>query len=148
MPTILVIDDDRDLRETLKEALERAGYLVGAAADGRAGLKLLREHPVDLVITDIFMPEMDGIETILTMRALRPGLQIIAMSGGGSFDGLEFLQAAHQLGAFCAIPKPFDFRSLLGVVQAALEKPAPVRRAGTTTDASGASKGPAGAAAP
>jgi CheY-like chemotaxis protein len=84
MPSILLIDDDDTMRLTLCRSLERAGYETHATGNGRAALKCLREAPVDLILTDILMPEMEGIELILSLRRSHPALPIIAMSGGGS----------------------------------------------------------------
>ena len=120
MPLILVIDDDDDVRETVCELLEVAGYDVVAAPNGRVGLKMLSERGADVVITDIFMPEMEGIETIMTLRASRPGVPIIAMSGGGKWDTVQSLKTAHHLGAMETLPKPITFDSLMRAVDAAL----------------------------
>lgn len=119
MATILVIDDDAGIRRLAALTLSRAGHAVIEAGDGLAGLRLLREKRPDVVLVDIFMPEMDGIEFIREMaeRPDRPG--IIAMSGGSSFAGLEFLDYARRLGADAALPKPLEKSRLLGVVEEA-----------------------------
>src|SRR5437867_13412007 len=117
---VLVIDDNVEICRLLEETLAPAGYDVLVAADGEAGIRLHRERPADLVITDIFMPEKDGIETILELRRDYPGIRIIAISGGGALRNLSYLAAAEQLGAFRTIPKPFDCDEVLETVRAVL----------------------------
>ena len=129
MPTVLVIDDDDDVRNTVRELLELKGVDVAVASNGRVGLKVLREANVDAVITDIYMPEMEGIETIRTFRAMRPAIPIIAMSGGGASEQLDSLRWAQQLGAFRALAKPMDLAALMDAVQAALAKASAVATA-------------------
>jgi DNA-binding response OmpR family regulator len=122
MPHVVVIDDNSDLLAILREALELAGYTVDVAPDGRAGLALLRARRPDLVITDIFMPELDGIETILEIRRDFPGLPIIAMSGGGTLGNMSYLPAAGQLGAVHTLSKPFDCAELVATVRELLAR--------------------------
>ena len=107
MAHILVIDDDDLLRGTLKEELERDGYSVTAASDGRNGLASLRADPPDLVITDIFMPDSDGIELIREIRKGWPSLGIIAISGSTPDRAVDFLGVAGQLGVNQVLRKPF-----------------------------------------
>jgi YesN/AraC family two-component response regulator len=90
------------------------------AGNGTAATQLLRQQAVDLVITDIFMPEKEGIETILELRTRWPDLKIIAISGGGGQHGVDYLAAAEQLGAIRSMGKPFRREELLAVVRAAL----------------------------
>jgi DNA-binding NtrC family response regulator len=117
---ILIIDDEREIREMLRDMLRTQGYEVMTAADGHAGTRLQRQHPADLVITDIFMPEKEGIETILDLQTASPGLKIIAISGGGGDYNVDYLAAARQLGAIRSISKPFDLDDLLATVRDAL----------------------------
>ncbi len=118
---ILVIDDERMMRTTITRILQRAHYDIVTANDGADGLaRFRREHP-DLVITDIIMPEREGIETIRQMLRERPGTKILAMSGGGRMGDVDFLTMAHQLGASDVIRKPFDPRELLDRVRLCLE---------------------------
>ncbi len=117
---ILVIDDDDDLRETLAEFLTLEGYRVTAASNGRVGLALLREQGADLVITDLFMPEQEGIETILEVRRTRPEIPIVAMSGGGVLQDLHLLAAARYHGAVRSLPKPLDLYQMADVVRSLL----------------------------
>ena len=83
MASILIIDDEEDIRDALQMVLERAGYEVRVASNGNEAIEMQREEPAQLVITDIIMPEKDGVNTIKEMRQESPGLRIIAMSGGG-----------------------------------------------------------------
>lgn len=124
MAHILVIDDDDSLRGVLVKFLERNGHLVSQAADGREGLNHLRHNPTDLVITDIFMPETDGLEVIMKMKRDRQGVQnripVIAMSGGihtKDARHLCFLKQAGLFGADRVFPKPLDFSAMIHAVQ-------------------------------
>lgn len=120
MARITLVDDDEQVRAVLGLALRESGHDVLEARDGRDALKLLRAGPADLLITDIFLPERDGIELIMTMRREQPELKIIAMSGGGVFRQVEPLQTAEALGAFATLEKPVNVNWLLGVVEKAL----------------------------
>lgn len=121
MTRILVIDDDDDIRCLLRDVLEDEGYDVIVAQDGRRGSDLWRGEEVDLVITDIFMPEKDGIETISELRQLHPDVRIVAISGGGRLDAANYLESAELLGAVSTLPKPFGRNDLLREVREALE---------------------------
>ena len=120
MPRILVIDDDQPLRETLARVLAGAGYETDQAADGNAGLAACARHRPDLVITDIIMPDREGIETILELRRRSPDLPVIAMSGG-SVGHRDYLTAATQLGAVRGLAKPFLPQDLLDAVRDVLD---------------------------
>src|ERR1700730_8470490 len=110
---ILVIDDDHLVRYALSKILLSAGYEVVTASDGRRGMVVLRaEHP-DVVITDIIMPEQEGIDTIIQIRRERPGVKIIAISGGGRIRNIDFLEMAQSLGADEVLAKPFEAEELL-----------------------------------
>jgi CheY-like chemotaxis protein len=121
MYRILLIDDDADARHILRLILERAGYLVVEAPDGRQGLQRYRDHPADLVITDILMPEQEGLETIRTLRQLDPAVKIVAISGASGT--LDFLEVAEKLGAQRMLRKPVDRQALLAAVEALLPEP-------------------------
>lgn len=111
---ILVIDDEHLVRYTLARILRSKGYEVMTAADGVRGMAVFRSAAPDLVITDIIMPEQEGIETIRQMRSERPNAKIIAISGHiGNFDVLAI---ARKLGADDVIRKPFDAAELLSRV--------------------------------
>ncbi|MEZ4387388.1 MAG: response regulator [Candidatus Krumholzibacteriia bacterium] len=116
MATILVIDDDQEVREFLVTVLERAGHEVSAASNGRDGVAMFREKPVQVVITDIIMPEKDGIETILDLRRAHPDLKVIAISGGGRTTPENYLHSARLLGADRAMRKPFKNEEILRAV--------------------------------
>lgn len=128
MHRIVVIDDDQDVREVMSAVLESAGYDVASARDGARGLALLREHAADLVITDIFMPEAEGLETIRQMRREFPQVAIIAMSGGGDLlEPRSYLQLAHQFGARLTLTKPFRGAALLRAVHDLLHPESPAQ---------------------
>jgi CheY-like chemotaxis protein len=120
MARILVIDDEEQIRQVLCRALALRGHEVVEASDGKEALRLQRTAPVKLVITDILMPEKDGIEVIRALRDEAPGLRIIAMSGGGRFRQTEALHIAKPLGAFATLRKPFELDAMLAVVDQAL----------------------------
>ena len=114
---ILVIDDDDQMRVLLRQVMEWAGHEVVAAADGRAGMLMQRQHGADLVITDLIMPEQEGLETITALRRDYPGLKIIAISGGGRIGPEAYLPAARELGADRVFSKPFDVQELAETVR-------------------------------
>ena len=118
MLRVLVIDDNQDMRDVIGVILEGAGYAVELAADGEAGLRSQRKQPFDIVITDIFMPNQDGIETIARLRNEYPALKLVAMSGGGSrTKGEGYLFTAREIGAHAVLAKPFDQEELLKAVR-------------------------------
>jgi len=117
MPLILVIDDDEQMRRMIRTMLERAGYDVLEAADGRIGMKLFRQAPTDLVITDIVMPEMEGLETIMALKRESPPVKIIAISGGARMQPGDYLIVAKELGAHRTLTKPFRRHALLEAVK-------------------------------
>ncbi len=120
MATILLIDDEAQVRATMRRVLERHGYAVADAANGREALKAMTDASFDLVITDINMPEMDGIEVIMALTERRPGLPIIAISGGGRLPKDLLLSSADMLGAVTTLAKPFDVPDLIEAVERAL----------------------------
>jgi len=117
MPLILIIDDDNKVRGMLRQTLERAGYDVLDAPDGKEGINLYRKDPVDLVITDLIMPEKEGIETIIELKRDFPDVKIVAISGGGQIDSEEYLHMAEKLGAQRTFTKPFELKELLEAVR-------------------------------
>jgi CheY-like chemotaxis protein len=121
--SILIIDDDTAVSRTLSLILSRAGYEVSTAASGRKGLELLTTGAFDLVLTDIIMPELDGIEAIRKIRTDHSGLRVIAMSGGGQIDKADFLHMAEALGADRVIEKPVRSEKLLELVDAVMANP-------------------------
>jgi DNA-binding response OmpR family regulator len=118
--TILVIDDDPLARELIARALRREGHEPLLAPDGRRGLALFRDAAPDLVITDIIMPDTEGIETIREMRGLRPDAKIIAISGGGLLPRGDLLSLAAKFGASEIMAKPFEPAELLAQISRCL----------------------------
>jgi DNA-binding response OmpR family regulator len=112
MAEILVIDDDEIFCDVLITALTHAGHQVRSACDGVAGLRSFRERPADLVITDIVMPEKEGLDTIRELRRDAPQLRIIAMSGGLAHDPKLYLHMAEKFGASAVLAKPFALADL------------------------------------
>ena len=124
MASILLIDDDPQIVALLTEVLAHHGHDVITAADGRTGLRLAAEHHPDLLITDIFLPEIDGLEVIWRLRD-KPGLKMIALSGGGRLGDLGFLTHARLFGAIQTMAKPLDLDALVRLVDELLgESPA------------------------
>jgi DNA-binding NtrC family response regulator len=117
---ILIVDDDEGIRRTLQALLRRAGYEVMQASDGTEAVRLWRDHGGDLVITDLHMPEKDGIQTIVELLSHSPGIRIIAMSGGGQTKRLDLLGNASLLGAVLTIEKPFTIAEMMTLVTRAL----------------------------
>jgi CheY-like chemotaxis protein len=119
MPRILVIDDEAAVRKVIVRMLTGAGHEVSAAPDGPAALRLWREAGADLVLTDVHMPEMSGIEVIRELRTEAPALPVIAMSGSGTSRDLELLRSAQLLGAVAVLGKPFSWDELMAAIASA-----------------------------
>ncbi len=117
MKRVLVIDDDWQMREMMHQVLARAGYEVAEAPNGEVGMNIHRQDPVDLVITDLIMPEKEGIETIRELRRDYPKLKIIAISGGGRAGADGYLSVAKTIGADRTMSKPFDLKKILDTVE-------------------------------
>lgn len=109
---VLLIDDEQMVRKIVRKMLERAGHEVTEVENGRLGLEQLGKGSFDLVITDIIMPEMEGVETVMSVREQHPSLKIIAMSGGGRTGNMDFLATAQKLGAAAILNKPFTLAAL------------------------------------
>jgi CheY-like chemotaxis protein len=124
MARVLLIDDEELVRATLRYALERAGHAVTEAANGREGIKALDRGGIDLVITDIVMPEMEGIETIRAAKKAHPEVKIVAISGAAS-AAVDFLELAGRLGADEVLRKPFSADALIGAVERSLARAHP-----------------------
>lgn len=126
MGSILVIDDEEDIRDALQMILKSAGYDVKVASNGYEAIDFQRREPADVIITDIIMPEKDGISTIKEIRQEFPGTRIIAISGGGGIDPAAYqpeaitttayLVAANQAGADRVFTKPFELKELIQAV--------------------------------
>lgn len=114
MARILIADDDVDLCEMLRLVLQKAGYEVDVAADGEQAIRAYERHPADVLITDLFMPGRDGLETVQFFRGRHPALRIIAISGGGySGQKTDHLAVARAAGADLSFRKPFEVATLL-----------------------------------
>lgn len=121
---ILLIDDDEGVRLSVGEILKRAGFSVQSATDGRKGLGMLRQGDFDLLITDLLMPEGDGLEAIMAMRRDRTATKILVISGCAQTLGGEYLKIAKHLGAGGILSKPFTRSELLAAVAKLLDVPA------------------------
>ena len=122
MARILIIDDDEQVLDMLYESLTREGYDVLRAPNGEQGLRLYRQEPVDLIITDIIMPEKEGIETIIELRKDFPDVKIIAMSGGGRIVTKDYLHLAKIFGVQRTFKKPVAREQLLDAIKALLKE--------------------------
>lgn len=120
MALILLIDDDAPTRQPLRRALELAGHAVIEAANGEEGLRLFQAKRPDAVVTDILMPEREGIETIMALRKATPPPAIVAISGGGRMGRIEVLDVARKFGADAALAKPVRPKELVNAVAQAL----------------------------
>ena len=117
MARILIIDDDVKFLKMLRQMLERAGHEVVEAPNGEVGVKLFREERTELIITDIFMPEKEGIEIIRELKREFPTVKIIAISGGGRKGNFHYLETAEALGADRSFTKPFERQEMLDAIQ-------------------------------
>lgn len=113
---ILVIDDEPAIRDVLRRMLERAGHEVLVAANGNVGLDLFRRQGADLVVTDVIMPEREGVETMREIKRIDPRAKVIVISGGGSIGADDFLHLAERLGADRTLAKPIDRAALMAAV--------------------------------
>jgi CheY-like chemotaxis protein len=125
MASILLIDDDEALRNVTAEILIQAGYTVDDAPDGNSGLKIYRPGYHDLIITDIAMPDMDGLELISLLSHVAPKPRIIAISGDSHFSESVYLPTARQFGVQATISKPIRAELLLSTIEKVLAGPAP-----------------------
>ena len=141
MANILIVDDDPAVQLTIRLLLERAGHHVTAAGDGRKGLALFEDNRFDLLFLDIFMPGMDGLETMRHVRMLQPTIPIVVISGRSitpdAYSEPDFLKMATKLGAVASLQKPFRAGALLAAIDRCLTSApsssasAPERDAGT-----------------
>jgi CheY-like chemotaxis protein len=120
MARVLIIDDDETIRSVFSRFLTGKGFEVVVAADGRQGLRSLEEQSVDLVITDIMMPETDGLEVVMAIRGKEPSIPVIAISGGMHAMPMDFLPMAKKFGAKEVLYKPVELDDLLSAVERAL----------------------------
>jgi CheY-like chemotaxis protein len=122
MGRVLVIDDEPQIRSMLRMMLERAGHEVEEAPDGIEGIRLYRNNPADLIISDLIMPNKDGIGMIIELKKEFPDVKIIAMSGGGLNKPEGYLEGAKKLGAQRTLTKPIDRDELLRTVSDTLKE--------------------------
>ena len=117
--SILVVDDESELRDMIARVLSEAGHRVETASDGAIASRLFAARDFDLVVTDVIMPERDGMQVISELRRKHPQVKIIAMSGGGHVPREHYLKMARGLGAHAVLSKPFDVQELLAAVASA-----------------------------
>lgn len=122
MAKIIVIDDEPYILLMLKKMLEKEGHQVEMATNGVEGIDLYHKNGADLIITDIVMPEKEGLETIINLKTENPSLKVIAISGGGRVDSREYLHSAQLLGAEKIFQKPFKKDEIVNAVNELLEK--------------------------
>jgi DNA-binding response OmpR family regulator len=122
MATILIIDDEKSILGFLKEMLMREGFNVLTAIDGKEGLHLFNDNQVDLVITDLIMPDKDGFGTIIELKNISQDIKIIAMSGGGHAHPKYYLDITKSLGVQYTFQKPFKISALLEAVYELLKE--------------------------
>ncbi len=120
MKRILVVDDEYQVRKMLRQTLERSGFEVVEASDGKEALKHYHADTIDLVITDIIMPDKEGIETIIDLRKINPNVKIFAISGGGKVSPGDYLILAGRSGAMRTFTKPLDREEILVAIKEAL----------------------------
>jgi CheY-like chemotaxis protein len=121
MATILIIDDELFMLDFVRKILELAQHTVLAATSADAGIEAYRTHRPDLVITDLIMPDKDGLEAIQELRKINPAVRIVAISGGGRSGYTNALEAAKAFGARATVRKPFTPKALLAAVARVLE---------------------------
>ncbi|MDX9928555.1 MAG: response regulator [Bacteroidales bacterium] len=117
MAAVMLIDDHDDIREMIKTSLVRHRYTVIEASNGKEALARFKPMMIDLVVTDILMPEEDGLEVIMKLRQIKPGIKIIAISGGGKAGPVNYLNLAKVLGADLAMAKPFSINELINNIR-------------------------------
>jgi two-component system, chemotaxis family, chemotaxis protein CheY len=120
MPHILLVDDDSAFRKMLRLTLQRMGYEITEACDGKQALGLYKQLPVDAVLTDLIMPEKEGLETITELHRIDPNVRIVAMSGGGRLNAKDILSVARAMGADHVLAKPFSDEELVTALNSAL----------------------------
>ncbi len=120
MPRILLVDDDDMSRQAVHRMLERAGFTVESTGNGHQAIESYKAGEIDLVITDLIMPEVDGLEIIQEIRRKDPAAKILAISGGGRVQAEEYLSVARKFGAVEVLPKPFASQDLKAAVDRAL----------------------------
>ena len=122
---LLIVDDNVQLAASLVTLFKRFGFTAATVRNGRCALEYLSRHPVDILITDIFMPNGDGLELLSALYKRRMLMRVVAMTGGEDANMPDMLQVATLMGAECTIPKPFEPRELLAMVRGMLAAPGP-----------------------
>ncbi len=118
MASILVVDDEAQIRDLLKHMLTASGHQVLLAENGNEGCRLYRQHQPDLLITDLVMPEQNGIDMILELKKAFPAMRVVAISGGGGITGsFDYLPIAKLVGARHILKKPFGMQDLKAAVE-------------------------------
>lgn len=116
MARILVIEDDEIVRGVIRRVLKAKGYEVEEAEDGKVGVEMYDKNSIDLVLTDIVMPNKEGLETIREIRQMNPEAKIIAISGGGRNTPFDYLNLAEKFGASESFEKPFEWDDLIASI--------------------------------
>ena len=118
--TILVIEDEILLRSLMRKGLEKKGFNVLEAVNGCDGVDIFEKEKPSLVVTDMLMPDKEGMQTIQELRQIDPNVKIVAMSGGGSTKNMAFLEMAERVGANATIAKPFKPQDLFNIIEGLL----------------------------
>jgi CheY-like chemotaxis protein len=121
MPGVLIVEDDKELREMLKMMLLRKNYTVLEAENGKAAITHFKPTLTDIVVTDLIMPEEDGLKVVIKLRELKPSIKIIAISGGGKVGPGSYLNLAKALGADAIYSKPFSLNDLVSKIEQLLD---------------------------
>lgn len=122
MGKIMVVDDDIGIKKLLENAFLKVGYEVSAFTSGKDAINKFKNDPHDVLITDIIMPEKDGIETIIEIKKIEPNIKIIAISGGGRIKADDYLNIVKKLGVDYTFSKPFSIKEILEAVNNLLKK--------------------------
>jgi CheY-like chemotaxis protein len=117
MPGVLIVEDEKDLREMIKVSLVRKKYTVIEAENGREAIMHFKPLITDLIVTDLIMPDEDGLKVIIKLKELKPSIKIIAISGGGKVGPGSYLNLAKALGADAIFSKPFSIYDLLAKIE-------------------------------
>lgn len=123
MPLVMVLDDNADIRSSLCTLLDKAGYETVALASAKDAAEIHSTRPVDLIITDLFMPDTDGLELIRRFKREFVGVRIIAISGGGTYGLESLLSVAKQMGADRIFSKPVEWHELLAAIEELVPRP-------------------------
>ena len=117
MPGVLIVEDDKELREMLKMSLLRKNFTVLEAENGKDAITHFKPTITDLVVTDLIMPEEDGLKVVIKLRELKPSIKVIAISGGGKVGPGSYLNLAKALGADAIYSKPFSINDLTAKIE-------------------------------